>query len=266
MCRWLAYLGAPVFLEDFIAKPCQSMIAQSRHCREAKSEVNADGFGIGWYGDRERPGLFRDVRPAWSDENLLSIAHQIRSSLFLAHVRAATGTATIRNNCHPFAADRYLFMHNGQIGGFEKIRRTLENSLSDAVFDQREGTTDSELFFLLMIDEGLSDDPQGAVSRATSRVVDASRRAGIEPALKLTAAFSDGVSLYAVRYASDNHAPTLYTSTFGKGTGGCIVSEPFDRDGGEWQAIPPSSFVTMTKTGMTIRPFVPVAAKLALVG
>jgi len=75
MCRWLAYLGEPVFLEDFVSKPCQSLIAQSRHCREAKSEVNADGFGIGWYGERERPGLFRDVRPAWSDENLLSIAH-----------------------------------------------------------------------------------------------------------------------------------------------------------------------------------------------
>ncbi|MEP6565561.1 MAG: class II glutamine amidotransferase, partial [Mesorhizobium sp.] len=130
----------------------------------------------------------------------------------------------------------------------------------------REGTTDSELFVRLMIDEGLSDDPQGAVSRATSRVVDASRRAGLEPALKLTAAFSDGVSLYAVRYASDNQAPTLYTSAFGKGAGRCIVSEPFDRDGGDWQAIPPSSFVTMTKTGMSIRPFVPAAAKLALVG
>src|SRR5881394_4000627 len=87
MCRWLAYLGEPVFLEDFVSKPCQSLIAQSRHCREAKSEVNADGFGIGWYGEREKPGLFRDVRPAWSDENLTSIAHQIRSKLFLAHVR-----------------------------------------------------------------------------------------------------------------------------------------------------------------------------------
>jgi len=155
-------------------------------------------------------------------------------------------------------------MHNGQIGGFEKIRRTLENSLSDAVFDQREGTTDSELFFLLMIDEGLSEDPQGAVSRATSRVVDATRRAGLEPALKLTAAFSDGVSLYAVRYASDNHAPTLYTSV--RAGGRCIVSEPFDREGSNWQAIPPSSFVTITGDGMAIRPFVPAATKLALVG
>lgn len=45
MCRWLAYLGAPVFLEDFIAKPCQSLIAQSRHCREAESGHYGDSAG-----------------------------------------------------------------------------------------------------------------------------------------------------------------------------------------------------------------------------
>jgi predicted glutamine amidotransferase len=62
-------------------------------------------------------------------------------------VRASTGGATSRMNCHPFTAGRWSFMHNGQIGGFERIRRPLENSLSDAGFAQREGTTDSELFF-----------------------------------------------------------------------------------------------------------------------
>jgi glutamine amidotransferase len=115
-----------------------------------------------------------------------------------------------------------------------------------------------------MIEEGLAGDPQGAVSRATSRVLEASRRAGLEPALKLTAAFSDGQALHAVRYATDAHAPTLYTSSLRKGGGRCIVSEPFDREGGDWQAIPPSSFVTMTGDGMAIRPFAPASARLAV--
>ncbi|WP_375786297.1 hypothetical protein ACE10Z_01060 [Bradyrhizobium sp. Pha-3] len=35
----MAYLGAPVFREDFIAKPCQSLIAQSRHRREPVSPI-----------------------------------------------------------------------------------------------------------------------------------------------------------------------------------------------------------------------------------
>ncbi|MDX8441117.1 class II glutamine amidotransferase [Bradyrhizobium sp. Arg314] len=266
MCRWAAYLGEAVFLEDIITAPCHSLIAQSHCAQEAKSPTNGDGFGLAWYGDRPEPGLYRDILPAWSDPNLKSLCRQIKSGLFLAHVRASTGGATSRMNCHPFISGRWSFMHNGQIGGFEKIRRALENTLSDQVFDQREGTTDSELFFLLMIDQGLAADPQGAVSRATGRVVEASRRAGIEPALKLTAAFSDGEALYAVRYATDDHAPTLYTGAFTKRAGHCIVSEPFDRDGGEWQAIPPSSFVTMTRGGTSIRPFAPAVASLALVG
>ena len=156
MCRWLAYLGEPVFLEDFVSKPCQSLIAQSRHCREAKSEFNADGFGIGWYGEREKPGLFRDVRPAWSDENLLSIAHQIRASLFLAHVRAATGTATSRANCHPFAVGRHMFMHNGQVGGCQAIRRRLEALIPDELYNARVGTTDTEALFLIALATGWS--------------------------------------------------------------------------------------------------------------
>lgn len=265
MCRWAAYLGEAVFLEDILTAPCHSLIAQSHCAQEAKSPTNGDGFGLAWYGDRPEPGLYRDILPAWSDPNLKSLCRQIKSGLFLAHVRASTGGATSRMNCHPFISGPWSFMHNGQIGGFEKIRRALENPLSDAVFDQREGTTDSELFFLLMIDEGLAGDPQGAVSRATARVLEASRRAGLEPALKLTAAFSDGQALHAVRYATDAHAPTLYTSSLRKGGGRCIVSEPFDREGGDWQAIPPSSFVTMTGDGISIRPFAPTEAKLALV-
>ena len=62
--------------------------------------------------------------------------------------------------------------------------------------------------------------------------------AGIEPSLKLTAAFSDGETLYAVRYATDADAPTLYTGTFGPSAGRCLVSEPLDREGGDWHAGP----------------------------
>ena len=265
MCRWAAYLGEEVFLEDIVTAPCHSLIAQSHCAEQAKSPTNGDGFGLAWYGDRPEPGLYRDILPAWSDPNLKSLCRQIRSGLFLAHVRASTGGATSRSNCHPFVAGRWSFMHNGQIGGFEKIRRWLENSISDDFYDQKQGTTDSELFFLLMLDEGLDRDPQGAPSRAAARVAEAARRAGIEPSLKLTAAFSDGKTLYAVRYASEGDAPTLYTADVRGGAGRCVVSEPFDREGSNWQAIPPASFVTMSKDAMTIRAFAPEAPRLALI-
>ncbi|MCC2690692.1 MAG: class glutamine amidotransferase [Rhizobiaceae bacterium] len=265
MCRWAAYLGSEVFLEDIVSAPCHSLIAQSHCAIEARSPTNGDGFGLAWYGGRPEPGLYRDILPAWSDPNLKSLCRQIRSGLFLAHVRASTGGATSRANCHPFVSGRWSFMHNGQIGGFEKLRRRLEGGISDALFDQRQGTTDSELVFLLMLDEGLESDPEGALGRATARIIEAARRTGMEPSLKLTAAFADGESLYAVRFATDSEAPTLYTAETRSG-GRCIVSEPFDRDGGSWQAIPPSSFVTITSAGMSVRPFAPRLTRLALAG
>ncbi|MGB0497891.1 MAG: class II glutamine amidotransferase, partial [Rubricella sp.] len=134
MCRWAAWIGAPIFLDEIILKPAQSLVAQSHHAAECKTATNADGFGLAWYGERPEPGLYRDVYPAWSDPNLRSIAGQVRSGLFLAHVRASTGTATSRNNCHPFVHGRWSFMHNGQIGGFEGFRRRADMLIPDALY------------------------------------------------------------------------------------------------------------------------------------
>src|SRR3712207_2560831 len=103
MCRWAAYHGEPLFLDEIISAPAHSLIAQSLSATLAKTPTNGDGFGIAWYGERPEPGLYRDIMPAWADCNLKSLARQIRSSLFLAHVRAATYGATRRDNCHHFA-------------------------------------------------------------------------------------------------------------------------------------------------------------------
>jgi predicted glutamine amidotransferase len=43
--------------------------------------------------------------------------------LFFAHVRAATGTAVTRQNCHPFACGQWMFMHNGFVGSWNRLRR-----------------------------------------------------------------------------------------------------------------------------------------------
>ena len=144
MCRWLAYSGRPIYLDAALFEPEYSLIEQSLHARMTRSTTNGDGFGIGWYGGRERPGLFRDILPAWNDDNLLSVSEQIRSGLFFAHVRASTGTQTSRANCHPFRYGRWLFMHNGAIGGYDQVRHRLDLLIDPALYPGRAGTTDSE--------------------------------------------------------------------------------------------------------------------------
>ncbi|NJO23681.1 MAG: class II glutamine amidotransferase [Sphingomonadales bacterium] len=255
MCRWVAYLGEPIFLEEFVTAPQQSLVVQSRHSREAKSAVNGDGCGLGWYGDRDQPGLFRDVRPAWSDENLLSLAHQIKSRLFFAHVRASTGTATTRANCHPFSYGNWMFMHNGKIGGWDTLRRAIEAAVPDALFQHRQGTTDSEVIFFLLLANGLQENPLGACVSTLRFIEGIMQRAQQTEPLRVTAAFSDGQRIYALRHASDATPETLYVRSRRRSEGTLVVSEPLDDGRDDWEAVPPQSFVTLSPGGMSIEPF-----------
>ncbi len=255
MCRWVAYLGEPIFLEELVTTPKQSLVVQSRSSREAKSAVNGDGFGLGWYSDRAEPGVFRDVRPAWSDENLLSLARQIKSGLFFAHVRASTGTATTRANCHPFAHGSWMFMHNGKIGGWDNLRRQIEMAIPDQLFRHRQGTTDSEALFLLLLANGLEEDPKRACGKTLSFVQEIMHRAGESEPLRVTAALSDGRRVFALRHASDATPETLYVRNRRSSAGTLVVSEPLDDGREDWQAVPPQSLVTLGPGGMAIEPF-----------
>ncbi len=254
MCRFLAYSGVPVFLEDFIASPCHSLIHQSLHAEEAKTGTNGDGFGVGWYGERSEPGQYREVRPAWSDENLLSIARQVRSHLFFAHVRAATGTATTRANCHPFVHGRHLFMHNGQIGGYGAIRRKLENLIPDALYGVRAGTTDSEAIFLLAMAQmarGLAADE--ALAAALSTALSLMEEAGTREPLRCAAALADGETIHAVRWSSDDRPPSLYVCQ--KADSVVIASEPVDAARECWQALPCNTLATVRGGTVSLTPF-----------
>lgn len=257
MCRWAAYTGAPIFLEDVVCNPGHSLIHQSHGATESMTAINADGFGIAWYGERAEPGLFRDILPAWSDPNLRSLTAQVRSRLFLAHVRASTGTATSRNNCHPFAVGDWSFMHNGQIGGFERLRRDADQMIADDLYPQRRGATDSEALFLVALGEGLATDPLGALQRAVGRLEHLSRQKGATPHVRLSVAFTDGQTLYACRYATDDHAPTVYHRWSDRFGGRAVVSEPLEI-GESWESVAPGTFCVFRDSSVEMVPFQPV--------
>jgi glutamine amidotransferase len=258
MCRWIAYSGEPIFIEELVTLPEQSLIVQSRASREAKSTVNADGFGLGWYSERAEPGVFRDLRPAWSDENLLSLARQIRSRLFFAHVRASTGTAIMRANCHPFSLGPWMFMHNGGIGDWFEVRRQIEAGIPDELFRQRGGTTDSEALFLLLLANGLEQDPPGAFRRTIGFVEDVMAHAGITKPLRVTAAATDGRAIYALRYSTLITPETLYVRKLKRADGHLMASEPLDEGRLDWEAVPAQSFAVLSPTGVKIEAFSPL--------
>ena len=192
------------------------------------------------------PGLYRDVLPAWSDGNLPSLCHMIRSNLFLAHVRASTAGETSRANCHPFKHAGWSFMHNGQIGDIGGIRRTLETLLSDDLYNVRRGTTDSELVFLLLLNYGLQNDPVSAVHSVVEQLKKYSAYGRNEDAVRLTCVFTDGQKLYCFRHSSDAFAPTLY-SKFCRDGSWIVASEPLDARPGNWFEAPTNELLVYSQ-------------------
>jgi len=259
MCRWLAYFGNPIRPEVLLYNAPYPLVEQSRMDRLGGHHPNADGFGLGWYGDQAEPGIYRSVAPAWGDRNLHELARQLESPLFIAHIRAATGTPVEQTNCHPFRHGRWLFAHNGFIADYHKVRRELLLAVDPAYFEGIEGTTDSELVFHLALTFGLQEDPLGALERMAGFVEETGHRHDIAEPLQMTVAVSDGERIYAARYASGPVVNSLFVTADATSIRAmypdderfagfsdearAVVSEPLGDLPGVWEEVPPGSAV-----------------------
>jgi predicted glutamine amidotransferase len=145
MCRWLAYSGSPVLIEEVLYKPEHSLIDQSLHSRMGAETTNGDGFGLGWYApETETPAVFHSIEPAWNDRNLREVASHVESPLFLAHIRASSGTAVQQTNCHPFRYGKWLWVHNGLVRDFHLVKRDLALAVDESLYADMEGSADSK--------------------------------------------------------------------------------------------------------------------------
>jgi glutamine amidotransferase len=270
MCRWLAYTGGPIFLEELILKPEHSLIDQSLASKEGAETTNGDGFGVGWYGEPAEPGLYKDIEPAWNDRNLADLALDIKSALFLAHVRATTGTPIQRTNCHPFRHGKWLFVHNGLIRGYDRLRRDLAFNVDPGLYSAIEGTTDSEIMFYLALTFGLESEPLAALERMAGLVETTGVAHAVEHPLQMTLGLSDGQRLYAVRYSSERGSRTLYHSKSMEALrrinpelerfstdARAIVSEPLSDMTDHWSEIPESSAIVIEGGEISTHAFEP---------
>jgi predicted glutamine amidotransferase len=213
MCRWLTYSGSPILLEELLYKPEHSLIDQSLHARLGVDTTNGDGFGVGWYGpDTETPAVFHSIEPAWNDRNLREVAGHVQSPLFLAHIRASTGTAVQQTNCHPFRHGRWLWVHNGLVRDFHRVKRELALAVDESLYPQMEGSTDSEMLFYLALTFGLEENPPAAVERMVGHVEEVGHRHGTEHPIQMTIGTTDGSSVWAFRYSSEGKSRSLYYS------------------------------------------------------
>lgn len=271
MCRFAAYLGPEIFISSLVTKPNHSIIHQSYQARERIEPLNGDGFGIGWYAPQfcSTPALFKEVSPAWSNQNLLDVARVTKSSCIFAHVRAATvGGQSSRANCHPFSWKNYLFMHNGTVFGFEKIRRLLRRELSDEAYDLINGNTDSEHIFAIFVDlirpvaKPTAKQLAEALMAAIQRIETLKDQVGLTLPSTMNLVLSDGQQMVATRYVSkgeeSNSLYILNGGHFRCEDGHClmdkgkeatlVVSEPLSSSQ-RWQKIANNHLIIVDQDG-----------------
>ena len=261
MCRWMAWFGQPVLIDELLFKTQHGIVDQSLHSRMGAEPTNGDGFGFGWYGAGEGPGVYHSVSPAWGDANLRELAAHIESPLFIAHVRAAIGSPVQQTNCHPFRRGRWLFVHNGYLGGFHDVRRELMLAIDPELFPEVHGSTDTEVVFHLALTFGLEDDPVARArahgrpdrgDRAAAR--DRGRGAGHLRRLRRRVAVGRALRDDRAARARCSPRPTSTRSAslhpdnprlqaHDRAMTALIVSEPFSELPGVWHEIPESSAV-----------------------
>lgn len=268
-------MGPGVHLADLLYRPNNSLILQSYRAQERTVPLNGDGFGVGWYtrgSDDSSPCVFTSITPAWSNGNLRRLSEHVKSSLFFAHVRAASpGMMVSEANCHPFVSGRYLWMHNGTIGDFARIKRRLRESLPDRLYNSIEGTTDSEHAFAVFLDfvgdteRALSAQELGRALELTIKQIEGwAAEAKVVAPSYFNFAVSGGESMAAVRYVSDPllEPASLYFSAGKKYRcvdGAClfepssgddasviIASERLTEESGDWTRVAPNHVVTVS--------------------
>lgn len=281
MCRWLAYSGPEIYMDTLLVKPENSLLLQSRFARQnyvtglpnfpdGAFPTNGDGFGFGWYGERSQPGIYREFRPAWSDQNFTNLARQLKSGLFMAHLRAAYDGVVQRTNSHPFSYKNFMLQHNGEVVGFKKMRREIMLELRPEYFDCVTGTTDTEVLFYLALELGMDEDVKAGLERMTGRIEKARQAHSITDPCRLTLVVSDGEALYGLRYSSDQDSKTMYIN---KGSdalrqiegdvndipdkGIVLLSEPLDDCSENWELLGESSFVEVRDGNVEISRFSP---------
>jgi ergothioneine biosynthesis protein EgtC len=274
MCRFVFYRGAPISLSSLVTEPAHSIIHQSYHSKEREEPLNGDGFGVGWYAPEEsdQPAIFKDITPAWNNQNLANLAPVVRSSCIVAHIRAATpGLPVSRTNCHPFSWGQFVFAHNGEVGGFHAIRRQIQSGLNEEAFDLLKGTTDSEHLFALFANSYGDYSGSSKLEAMASALVDAmdtvetiKKDRGIEVPSLLNLVLTDGESAVITRYASPGqqephslyvHTGSSYECVDGichmrdrseSGNTVLVASEPLSHDDG-WRRVTANSMCLINK-------------------
>jgi predicted glutamine amidotransferase len=204
------------------------------------------------------------------------------SPVVFAHIRAAIGSPVQETNCHPFRHGRWLFMHNGFIAEFAKVKRDLVLAIDPSLFPLMEGSADTEVMFHLALTFGLEDDPPAAMEATVGLIEEVGRKHDVEHPIQMTVATTNGESIWAFRYSSERNSRSLFFTTAVETVrelhpeleilalvdeeARLVVSEPLGDLAGVWNEVPESTWGVIQPGDDEIHAFKPkVPSKQAAV-
>ncbi|MER5886786.1 ergothioneine biosynthesis protein EgtC [Streptomyces sp. NPDC001941] len=245
MCRHLAFLGPPVALEEVLVRPAHGLYRQSWEPRAQRyGTVNADGFGVGWYAEGDPvPARYRRAGPIWADPSFADLARVVRSGALLAAVRDATAPgADAEAAAAPFAAEPWLFSHNGAVRGWPGSLAGPAAALPAAELLSLEARCDAALVWALVLHRLRDGDELGQALADTVHEV-----AAAAPGSRLNLLLTDGTTIAATAWGD-----TLwYLAQPGRST--VVASEPYDDDP-HWREVPDRSLLAATPTDVLLTP------------
>ncbi|MEM7415502.1 MAG: class II glutamine amidotransferase [Gemmatimonadota bacterium] len=251
MCRLVAYVGEPLSPAELVFGGDHSLARQSWAPRELLSgSVNADGYGVVWYAEGQ-PARIADPRPIWHDSDLESTLRSVRSDVVLGALRNGTpGLMVDRSSLLPLVSGRYSFALNGFVPDFRRSHmRALRSHLSDELYAELIGSSDSETLFLLALGALQAGATLTESLVETARLVAA--RVGSEEA-QLNMVLSDGAGVAMVRTGTEPETNSLYLNarpSFAPG-GVVLASEPTHPNAEGWTVVQPHSSVLIETSGL----------------
>lgn len=243
MCRHLAYVGRPQTLRALVLDQPHSLYRQSWAPRDMRGTgtVNADGFGIGWYASDGQAARYRRAVPIWGDASLPALAAATTSGAILAAVRSATtGMSLAEAACAPFGEGRWLFSHNGAVGGWPSSVEELAATLPVRDLLTLDAPTDSALLWALVRARLRCGMPAAeALAEVTCAV-------GAATVGRVNLLLTDGVTIAATTWGD-----SLYHRRDADGV--TVASEP-DDDSPEWTAVADRMLLRADVNGVSLTP------------
>ncbi|MCX3062781.1 ergothioneine biosynthesis protein EgtC [Streptomyces beihaiensis] len=246
MCRHLAYVGPPVALGELLVRPPHGLVRQSwapRHQRHGT--VNADGFGVGWYGAGDPvPARYRRAAPVWGDASFMDLARVVRSGALLAAVRDATlAGADGEAAAAPYAHGPWLFSHNGAVPDWPGSLAPLAASVPALDLLSLEARCDSAFLWALALRRLRAGDDMGRALAETAR-----ESALAAPRARLNFLATDGDTIAATAWGD-----TLWYRADPDRGAAAVASEPYDDDS-RWTEVPDRTLLVARRGDVRLTP------------